>query len=220
MGGMGSRGPSSVLLQAGGGEKSNDTDVATVLATSLLAAELYFDDGIRQCVSKAWIADRVHDWNAEVMELSVGDVVISHFKRPENHSRSVQTDRGIILAMLPKGQVSIMFQDSVTQVIPKGWIETVATRWSGQRERLCQEEAAVAGDVGTSAGWKSRPAGLAPGAPECVICMDAKPNGVIVHGETCHQSTCFNCAKKLQRNGDACPICRDPIETVCKHHGE
>jgi len=203
-------------FKTGGGEKSNDTDIATVLSTSLLEAELYFDDGIQQCVSKAWFSDRVHNWNAEVPELAVGDVVVSHFKRPENHSRSVQTDRGIILAMLPKGQVSIMFQDSVTQVIPKGWIQTVATRWSGQREKLAQEEASLVAD----AGWKTRPPMVTTHAPECVICMDAKPNGVIVHGETCHQSTCFNCAKKLQRNGDACPICRDPIETVCKHHGE
>lgn len=205
-------------FKTGGGEKSNDTDVATVLTTSLLEAELYFDDGIQQCVSKAWVTERIRSWSAEVPELAVGDVVVAHFKRPGNHCRSVQTDRGIVLSMLPKGQVSIMFQDDVTQVIPKGWIESMATRWSGQREQLVQDEA-DSGAIGAGA-RPPRPQASPSTSPECVICMDAKPNGVIVHGETCHQSTCFACAKKLQRAGDACPICREPIETVCKHHGE
>ena len=104
-------------FKTGGGEKSSDTDVSTVLATSSLEAELYFDDGVQQCVSKAWITERARVWSAEVPELAVGDVVSAHFKRPGNHCRSVQTDRGIILSMLPKGQVSIMFQDSVTQAM-------------------------------------------------------------------------------------------------------
>merc|ERR1719159_2390866 len=49
----------------------------------------------------------------------------------------------LAMSMLPKGQVSIMFQDDVTQVIPKGWIESMATRWSGQREKLAQDEDAA-----------------------------------------------------------------------------
>jgi hypothetical protein len=202
-------------FKTGSGEKSSETDVGTVLATSLLETELYFDDGIQQCVSKAWITSRVRNWNAEVPELAVGDVVVAHFKRPGNHCRSVQTDRGIILSMLPKGQISIMFQDDITQVIPKGWIEVAVTRWSGQRERMAQE----AGNQDPR--LERRPA-MAPTVhhAECVICMDAKPNGVIVHGETCHQSTCITCAKRLQMQGDSCPICREPIDTVCKHHGE
>jgi len=205
-------------FKTGGGEKSNSTDVGTVLSTSLLEVELYFDDGVQQCVSKAWVTDRIRDWNTEVPELAVGDVVTAHFKRPGNQCRSMQTDRGIILSILPKGQVSIKFQDDVTQVIPKGWIETVATRWSGQRDQLSWAEA----DANSRGGLKEDPRPVAPpsGAPECVICMDARPNGVIVHGDTCHQSTCFACAKKLQQNGDPCPICREPIETVCRHHGE
>eukprot|EP00928_Gymnodinium_smaydae_P099287 TRINITY_DN9430_c0_g1_i5.p1 TRINITY_DN9430_c0_g1~~TRINITY_DN9430_c0_g1_i5.p1 ORF type:complete len:479 (-),score=84.89 TRINITY_DN9430_c0_g1_i5:87-1523(-) len=206
-------------FKTGGGEKSSDTDIATVLATSVLEAELYFDDGIQQCVSKAWVTERIRSWSAEVPELAVGDVVVAHFKRPGNHCRSVQTDRGIVLSMLPKGQVSIMFQDDVMQVIPKGWLESMATRWSGQREALVEEV-----DASAASGYAARsnrpPAPTASGAPECVICMDAKPNGVIVHGESCHQSTCFACAKKLQRAGDSCPICREPIDVVCKHHGE
>mmetsp|Transcript_19892 Transcript_19892/g.59619 ORF Transcript_19892/g.59619 Transcript_19892/m.59619 type:complete len:472 (+) Transcript_19892:122-1537(+) len=209
-------------FKTGGGDKSNDTDVATVLAASLLEAELYFDDGVQQCISKAWVTERVRCWNAEVSEIAVGDVVIAHFKRPGNHCRSVQTDRGIILSMLPRGQVSIMFQDEVTQVIPKGWIEAVATRWSGQREQLVQEEAAAPQQAESGKNRQSQraPASLPVAAPdECVICMDAKPNGVIVHGETCHQSTCFGCAKRLHRNGDTCPICRETIDTVCRLHG-
>jgi len=206
-------------FKTGGGEKSNDTDVATVLAGSVLETELYFDDGIQQCVSKAWVTERIRNWGAEVSELAVGDVVVAHFKRPGNHCRSVQTDRGVILSMLPKGQVSIMFQDDVTQVIPKGWIEAVATRWSGQREKLAQDEADAAGSDSSRARPRAPTTPPAMGTPECVICMDAKPNGVIVHGETCHQSTCFGCAKRLHRNGDTCPICREPIDTVCKLHG-
>lgn len=213
-------------FKTGGGDKSSDMDVATVLAVSFLEAELYFDDGIQQCVSKAWVAERFRDWSAEVPELAVGDVVVAHFKRPGNHCRSVQTDRGIILSMMPKGQVSIMFQDDVTQVIPKGWIEAMATRWSGQRERLVQEEDTSNHNINSDA-IKTRPQrpGASPTAfassnADCVICMDAKPNGVIVHGETCHQATCFSCAKRMQRNGDACPICREPIDKVCRLHGE
>jgi len=210
-------------FKTGGGEKSNSTDVGTVLSTSLLEAELYFDDGVQQQVSKAWVTDRIRDWSTEVPELAVGDVVSAHFKRPGNQCRSVQTDRGIIISVLPKGQVSIKFQDDVTQIIPKGWIETVATRWSGQRDQLSWEEADASTRVGGAGALKEpRPAGggSAPGAPDCVICMDARPNAVIVHGDSCHQSTCFACAKKLQRSGDPCPICREPIEAVCKHHGD
>jgi len=204
-------------FKTGNGDKSNETDVATVLATTLLEAELYFDDGIQQCASKAWITQQLRNWHVEVPELAVGDVVVAHFKRPGNHCRSVQTDRGIILSNLPKGQVSIMFQDDITQVIPKGWIEATVTRWSGQREKLAQDASVDRPNV-------SRPDRSVPVAQhlkdECVICMDAKPNGVIVHGDTCHQSTCISCAKRLQSQGDPCPICREPIETVCKHHGQ
>lgn len=211
-------------FKTGGGDKSTDTDMATVLCTGLIDADVYFDDGVQQCISKAWVTERVRNWTAEVQEIAVGDVVIAHFKRPGNHCRSVQTDRGIVLSMLPKGQVSIMFQDDVTQVIPKGWIEAMATRWSGQREKLFHEERT---DAVSDTISKPRPRGsnniqpaLGIGMPECVICMDAKPNGVVVHGETCHQSTCFACAKRLHRNGDPCPICRQPIDTVCRLHGE
>lgn len=204
-------------FKTGGGEKSNSTDVGTVLSTTLLEVEIYFDDGVQQCVSKAWVTDRIRDWNTEVPELAVGDVAGAHFKRPGNQCRSVQIDRGIVLSLLPKGQISIKFQDDVTQVIPKGWVETVATRWSGQRDQLAWDEAEAKRGGNRSGGLKEA---WHPGTPECVICMDARPNGVIVHGDFCHQSTCFACAKKLQRNGDPCPICREPIENVCKHHGE
>lgn len=204
-------------FKTGGGEKSTDTDAATVLTTSLVEAEIYFDDGIQQCVSKAWVTDRVRSWGAEVPELAIGDVVIAHFKRPGNHCRSVQTDRGIVLSMLPKGQVSIVFQDDVTQVIPKGWIETMATRWSGQREQLVLDEDNASG----MPNGRARPAlPTITNSPECIVCMDAKANGIIVHGETCHQCACFACVKKLHRNGDSCPICREPIDTVCRLHGD
>ncbi|CAE7259088.1 mdm2 [Symbiodinium sp. CCMP2456] len=204
-------------FKTGGGEKSTDTDVATVMSSSLLEVDLYFDDGIQQNVSKAWVTERVRDWHAEVSELSSGDVVIAHFKRPGNHCRSVQTDRGIVLTILQRGEVSVMFQDDITQVIPKGWIQAVATRWSGQRDEFARDKAEIVSFESS----KQRSQRIAPAnSTECVICMDAKPNGVIVHGDTCHQSTCYTCAKRLQRAGDSCPICREVIDQVCKLHGD
>ncbi|CAK8993520.1 E3 ubiquitin-protein ligase Mdm2 (Double minute 2 protein) (Cdm2) (RING-type E3 ubiquitin transferase Mdm2) (p53-binding protein Mdm2), partial [Durusdinium trenchii] len=204
-------------FKTGGGEKSTDTDVATVMSSSLLEVELYFDDGIQQHVSKAWVTERIRDWHAEVSELAPGDVVIAHFKRPGNHCRSVQTDRGIVVSILPRGEVSVTFQDDITQVVPKGWIQAVATRWTGQRDEFAKDKAEI---VAFESKRLSRSTPATSGLTECVICMDAKPNGVIVHGETCHQSTCFTCAKRLQRAGDSCPICREAIDQVCKLHGD
>mmetsp|Transcript_69232 Transcript_69232/g.129233 ORF Transcript_69232/g.129233 Transcript_69232/m.129233 type:complete len:471 (+) Transcript_69232:102-1514(+) len=203
-------------FKTGGGEKSNGTDLATVLTVSMLETELYFDDGIIQYVSKAWVTDKVTTWVEKVPDLAIGDVVVAHFKRPGNQCRSVQTDRGIIMSMMPRGQVSIKFQDGVTQVIPKGWIEGIGIRWSGHRERLSSDEAPLSREIVAKSPPQMGPIGQA----ECVVCMDAKPNAVIVHGETCHQSTCFTCAKKLQRKGDTCPICRETIDAVCKIHGD
>ncbi|CAK9062783.1 unnamed protein product [Durusdinium trenchii] len=130
-------------FKTGGGEKSTDTDVATVMSSSLLEVELYFDDGIQQHVSKAWVTERIRDWHAEVSELAPGDVVIAHFKRPGNHCRSVQTDRGIVVSILPRGEVSVTFQDDITQVVPKGWIQAVATRWTGQRDEFAKDKAEI-----------------------------------------------------------------------------
>jgi len=223
-------------FKTGGGEKSIGTDVATVLMTTMLEVELYFDDGVVQSVSKAWVADRIRDWCVEVPEVAIGDVVAAHFKRPGNQCRSAQMDRGVLVSMMPRGQVSIKFQDDITQVIPKGWIEAVVTRWSGDRAPRTQPSQAETGsaDAGANAAASSdcKPKGsqkgdaaagsdiIKPRIGECVVCMDARCDAVIVHGETCHQSTCFRCAKHLQHQGDPCPICREPIDTVCKHHGE
>jgi len=207
-------------FKTGGGEKSTDTDVATVMHSSLLEVELYFDDGIQQHVSKAWVSERIRDWHAEVSELAPGDVVISHFKRPGNHCRSVQTDRGIVVNLLPRGEVSVTFQDEITQVVPKGWIQAVATRWTGQRDEFAKDKAEIVPFESNKQRLSRTMHVPTNGLTECVICMDAKPNGVIVHGETCHQSTCFTCAKRLQRAGDTCPICREVIDQVCKLHGD
>ena len=146
--------------------------------------------GLGDCSYQAWVTERVRDWHAEVggvqrlqcgiyaeshmpaglwsqvSELSSGDVVIAHFKRPGNQHRhpatnlyspkgrsevgespmllpscrSVQTDRGIVLTILQRGevarqvlravllrmglvlrvtsrQVSVMFQDDITQAL-------------------------------------------------------------------------------------------------------
>ena len=37
-------------------------------------------------------------------------------------------------------QVSLTFQDGITQVVPKGWIQAVATRWTGQRDDFAREK--------------------------------------------------------------------------------
>lgn len=203
-----------------GGGKSSISAPATVMSTSLLEVELYFDDGFHQHVSKAWVTQRIRDWHSQVSELSPGDVVIAHFKRPGKHQRSEQTDRGIVVTILPRGEVSVTFQDDITQVIPKGWIEEVASRWTGQRNSFSKEV-----EISSLESNKRQLLGTPPPVPsnglaECVICFDARPNGVIVHGETCHQSTCFGCAKKLQLAGGTCPICREIIDQVCKLHGD
>eukprot|EP00438_Fugacium_kawagutii_P013653 Skav213126 [mRNA] locus=scaffold107:161306:167141:+ [translate_table: standard] len=48
-----------------GGGKSSVAAPATVMSTSLLEAELYFDDGVHQHVSKAWVTQRIRDWHSQ-----------------------------------------------------------------------------------------------------------------------------------------------------------
>jgi E3 ubiquitin-protein ligase Mdm2 len=51
----------------------------------------------------------------------------------------------------------------------------------------------------------------------CVICLSSKRNATIVHGETGHVACCLACARILAARGDACPVCRKPIERVIEH---
>jgi E3 ubiquitin-protein ligase Mdm2 len=51
----------------------------------------------------------------------------------------------------------------------------------------------------------------------CVICLSAERNATIVHGETGHVACCLACARILAARGDACPVCRKPIERVIEH---
>eukprot|EP00435_Cladocopium_sp_Y103_P041114 s1324_g11.t1 len=182
--------------------------IERAVSRHVVGVELYFDDGFHQHVSKAWVTQRIRDWHSQVSELSPGDVVIAHFKRPGKHQRSEQTDRGIVVTILPRGEVSVTFQDDITQVIPKGWIEEVASRWTGQRNSFSKEVEISSLESNKRQSSTPPPPVPSNGLAECVICFDARPNGVIVHGETCHQSTCFGCAKKLQLAGGTCPICR------------
>lgn len=48
----------------------------------------------------------------------------------------------------------------------------------------------------------------------CIVCMAKPKDATIVHGLTGHVCCCLQCAKKLERRGDPCPICREPIQLV------
>jgi len=52
---------------------------------------------------------------------------------------------------------------------------------------------------------------------KCIVCINRPKNATIVHGNTGHVCCCLSCAYTLQRRGDACPICRAPIDRVIKH---
>ena len=50
----------------------------------------------------------------------------------------------------------------------------------------------------------------------CVICFDETRDATIVHGGTAHVCCCLRCAEQLQQQGQSCPMCRLPIESVLK----
>ena len=51
-------------------------------------------------------------------------------------------------------------------------------------------------------------------AAKCDVCLEGKKDMVII---PCgHMCACGLCARKLHARGDPCPICRGPIERVCR----
>jgi hypothetical protein len=53
-------------------------------------------------------------------------------------------------------------------------------------------------------------------ADRCCVCLENKPDAIIVHNGTGHICCCFTCAQILVTNGASCPICRSPIEQIVK----
>ena len=52
----------------------------------------------------------------------------------------------------------------------------------------------------------------------CVVCLAAPKNASIVHGSTGHQACCFQCARRLKRTRQHCPVCRRPIHRVIRNY--
>ncbi|CAM9531416.1 unnamed protein product [Ectocarpus sp. 4 AP-2014] len=51
----------------------------------------------------------------------------------------------------------------------------------------------------------------------CVVCLSGPRTATIVHGEIGHIACCLECARILKARGDACPVCRAPIDSVVQH---
>jgi len=51
----------------------------------------------------------------------------------------------------------------------------------------------------------------------CCVCMAAPRSATIVHGDTAHICCCLECARLLEKKGNPCPICNEPIDTVLRH---
>ena len=51
----------------------------------------------------------------------------------------------------------------------------------------------------------------------CTICCLRPKNASIIHGRLSHQATCYQCARRLLKDGARCPVCRRKIHMVCKH---
>ena len=52
---------------------------------------------------------------------------------------------------------------------------------------------------------------------DCSICFIRTKNASFIHGQTSHQVCCYQCAKKIYKNKDGCPVCRRQIEKITKH---
>ena len=51
----------------------------------------------------------------------------------------------------------------------------------------------------------------------CTICLEQPKDASLVHGNSGHQVCCYQCGKKLKRNGKLCPVCRRPIQKVIRN---
>lgn len=49
-----------------------------------------------------------------------------------------------------------------------------------------------------------------------LICASRARNASLLHGDSVHVATCFECATDLKRRGEKCPLCRQSIERVLR----
>ncbi len=52
---------------------------------------------------------------------------------------------------------------------------------------------------------------------ECVVCMDAASNTMLLHGDTGHTCVCESCAVILVGNDSNCPMCRQSIDKYVRN---
>eukprot|EP00435_Cladocopium_sp_Y103_P043650 s1324_g12.t1 len=110
------------------GAKSQATDVGTLLQFTTSEAEVQFDDGATQFISKTWVVERLAAWE---LDLAPGDVVYSHYA--SGKGRTSNTDLGVVVSLLDGGKVRIRFQDQIIQTVPQGWVEQVMRLDPGDR---------------------------------------------------------------------------------------
>lgn len=55
------------------------------------------------------------------------------------------------------------------------------------------------------------------GSRDCIVCMDAERNAVLVHEGDAHHVVCMGCAEMLKLAGKPCPVCQRPIEDVLRY---
>jgi len=55
---------------------------------------------------------------------------------------------------------------------------------------------------------------LVDGTRDCVVCLDAERNAVLVHDSDAHHVVCMDCAEMLDNSEKPCPVCQRPIERI------
>ena len=53
--------------------------------------------------------------------------------------------------------------------------------------------------------------------PLCTFCCVRPKNASFIHGKISHQVCCYQCAKKLYKQKQSCPVCRRKIEKITKN---
>jgi hypothetical protein len=51
---------------------------------------------------------------------------------------------------------------------------------------------------------------------ECIICYDNPKNTMFIHGLNAHQICCFNCATKISKTSNKCPLCQQTITQIIR----
>ena len=71
-------------------------------------------------------------------------------------------------------------------------------------ETLESDDTSVSNETSRSEEYES------PVLTRCVICLDARPQIGILHGDTLHNCMCISCSSAYQES--ECPVCRTQIE--------